>query len=107
MLCHRDRVHVGKIPFLAKLLALRRNTAAVEIRIVRDKHRIPTECMEPRQYRLNRISVCDHIVGNACQFDDPVRNRHPRIDEFTEALCNLAIFVFDSADLDDLTLTGI
>ena len=68
---------------------------------MRHQNRIANKFYKLRQDRLNIRRTDDHLIGDAGKFRDTERDRTFRIDKGTELICDLPVFHFYRANLDD------
>ena len=70
--------------------------------VVCDHHASFRKFQELRQDFFDCRSVEHHVVVDAGQLLDPIRDRHFRVDKGAEFIRDLTIYHFDGTDLDDL-----
>ena len=100
--CQGNRIDYGKSLLNALPFAVRLDKSHIKRRIVCDHHASFREFQEFRQDFFDCRGVQYHVVVDTGQLLDAVRDRHFRIDKGAEFIGDLAVYHFDSTDLDDL-----
>jgi hypothetical protein len=74
---------------------------------VADYRRLPDECAQPVDSFSRLRCAVHHVIGDAGEPADELRDRPGRIDECAEFLGQLAVHKARSADLDDCITYGV
>ena len=95
-------IHAGKLCGKSLPCRIFPDKAHIKTRIVSNQHTILREFQEPRKHLFNRRRIRHHIVPDAGQFLNLIRNRHPGIDKGRKSVHDLALGDLHRTNLYDL-----